>query len=232
MPLYDVLRRRVLELKNRPKSLVEASVESIRNSIIRGELVLGQPLTEVALSQALGISKTPVREALSVLKSEGIVVSETHKGYKVFSMNQEQLVAFCELRFALESQALRYAVERNPEQLDAQLNATLQQMEQHQGAEDREDYLRLDTEFHRNFFLASSNSFLLEHYDQINSMIETLRHYISRSDEATQTSLAGHVHIARLIHSGHLSEAIAQLDEHIVQWSRRNLIPSLNAPAS
>ena len=63
--------------------------------------------------QALEISNTPVREALSLLKSEGLVVSELHKGYRVFTMNHEELVHFCELRFALESRALRYGVERD-----------------------------------------------------------------------------------------------------------------------
>ncbi len=214
----------MLELEKRPKSLVEASVEAIRDSIIRGELALGQALTEAALSQALGISKTPVREALSLLKSEGLVVSETHKGYKVFSMDQAQLVEFCELRFALESQALRYAAERNQAELSEALDSVLDRMEAHLRGSDREAYLSLDTEFHRSFFLKSGNRFLLEHYDHINSMIETMRHYISHSDEATQASLEGHRKMARLIQSGPLEEAIQELEEHIVAWSRRNIL--------
>ncbi len=214
----------MLELEKRPKSLVEASVEAIREGIIRGELELGQALTEASLSQALGISKTPVREALSLLKSEGLVVSETHKGYKVFSMDQEQLVEFCELRFALESQALRYAVQRNSVALHETLESVLARMEVHQQSPDREAYLSLDTEFHRSFFLLSGNRFLLEHYDHINSMIETMRHYISHSDEATQASLEGHRKMARLIQTGPLEQAIHELEEHIVAWSRRNIL--------
>ena len=93
----------------RPKSLVQIAADAIRRGIILRELVLGQPLTEAGLAKTLGISKTPVREGLSLLRSEGLVVAEQHRGYRVFSMTQEELVDFCELRFALESQALRYA---------------------------------------------------------------------------------------------------------------------------
>ena len=103
-----------LKITKRPESLVQVARDAIRKGIIRKELKLGQPLKEASLVQALEISNTPVREALSLLKSEGLVVSELHKGYRVFTMNHEELVHFCELRFALESRALRYGVEPDP----------------------------------------------------------------------------------------------------------------------
>ena len=97
-----------LTIKDRPKSLVQIAQDAIRRGIIQKELKLGQPLKEASLARPLQISNTPVREALSLLKAEGLVVSVPHKGYRVFTLNQEELVAFCELRFTLEAQALRY----------------------------------------------------------------------------------------------------------------------------
>ena len=79
------------ELK-RPLSLVEFTMEAIRSSIINGELSLGQQLTESYLLKSFGFSKTPVREALSQLKAEGLVVSEIHKGFKVFKMDKNDIV--------------------------------------------------------------------------------------------------------------------------------------------
>ena len=102
-----------LKITKRPKSLVQVARDAIRKGIIRKELKLGQPLKEASLVQALEISNTPVREALSLLKSEGLVVSELHKGYRVFTMNHEDLVHFCKLRFAPESPAFRYGVEHD-----------------------------------------------------------------------------------------------------------------------
>ena len=93
----------------RPLSLVEATMNGIRSAIIGGNLSLGQQLTESYLQKSFGFSKTPIREALAQLKAEGIVVSEVHKGFKVFKMDEKELSEFCEFRLALESQALKSA---------------------------------------------------------------------------------------------------------------------------
>ena len=210
-----------LEIETPHRSLANIAADSIRVSIIRKELKMGQPLKEAALSQALEISKTPVREALSLLKSEGLVVSETHKGYKVFTMDQQELVQFCELRFALESQALRYGVQRDHSELTRKLEYILESMADSLGELEREKYLALDTKFHRVFFEACGNRFLSKHYDSISSIIEAMRHYISNTGQATQTSMKGHQLLVEKIANGNSEEAVSLLEEHIVNWSRR-----------
>ena len=213
-----------LTIKDRPKSLVQIAQDAIRRGIIQKELKLGQPLKEAALARPLQISNTPVREALSLLKAEGLVVSVPHKGYRVFTLNQEELVAFCELRFTLEAQALRYGIERNPKELVQKLHGILLKMQKNQDESMREEYLNLDTLFHMSFFKACQNNFLLGHYQKINSMIETMRHYISISNEATQKSLENHEAIVNEIDQGRIPKAIELLEDHIVSWSKRSNI--------
>ena len=213
-----------LTIKDRPKSLVQIAQDAIRRGIIQKELKLGQPLKEAALARPLQISNTPVREALSLLKAEGLVVSVPHKGYRVFTLNQEELVAFCELRFTLEAQALRYGIERNPKELVQKLHGILLKMQKNQDESMREEYLNLDTLFHMSFFKACQNDFLLGHYQKINSMIETMRHYISISNEATQKSLENHEAIVNEIDQGRIQKAIELLEDHIVSWSKRSNI--------
>ena len=213
-----------LTIKDRPKSLVQIAQEAIRIGIIQKELKLGQPLKEASLARPLQISNTPVREALSLLKAEWLVVSVPHKGYRVFTLNQEELVAFCELRFTLEAQALRYGIERNPKELVQKLHGILLKMQKNQDESMREEYLNLDTLFHMTFFKACQNDFLLGHYQKINSMIETMRHYISISNEATQKSLENHKAIVNEIDQGRIPKAIELLEDHIVSWSKRSNI--------
>ena len=213
-----------LTIKDRPKSLVQIAQDAIRRGIIQKELKLGQPLKEAALARPLQISNTPVREALSLLKAEELVVSVPHKGYRVFTLNQEELVAFCELRFTLEAQALRYGIERNPKELVQKLHGILLKMQKNQDESMREEYLNLDTLFHMSFFKACQNDFLLGHYQKINSMIETMRHYISISNEATQKSLENHEAIVNEIDQGKIPKAIELLEDHIVSWSKRSNI--------
>ena len=213
-----------LTIKDRPKSLVQIAQDAIRRGIIQKELKLGQSLKEASLARPLQISNTPVREALSLLKAEGLVVSVPHKGYRVFTLNQEELVAFCELRFTLEAQALRYGIERNPKELVQKLHGILLKMQKNQAESMREEYLNLDTLFHMSFFKACQNDFLLGHYQKINSMIETMRHYISISNEATQKSLENHMAIVNEIDQGRIPKAIELLEDHIVSWSKRSNI--------
>ena len=213
-----------LTIKDRPKSLVQIAQDAIRRGIIQKELKLGQSLKEASLARPLQISNTPVREALSLLKAEGLVVSVPHKGYRVFTLNQEELVAFCELRFTLEAQALRYGIERNPKELVQKLHGILLKMQKNQDESMREEYLNLDTLFHMSFFKACQNDFLLRHYQKINSMIETMRHYISISNEATQKSLDSHHAIVNEIDQGRIPKAIELLEDHIVSWSKRSNI--------
>ena len=97
----------------RPLSLVEATKDAIRSSIINGKLSLGQQITESFLQKTFGLSKTPIRESLALLKGEGLVVSELHKGFRVFKMDEKDLSEFCEYRLALESQALKIADNNN-----------------------------------------------------------------------------------------------------------------------
>ena len=206
----------------RPKSLVEIAADVIRRGIIRRELILGQPLTEAGLAKQLGISKTPVREGLSLLRSEGLVFAEPHRGYQVFNMTQEELVDFCELRFALESQALRYAVQRHPLKLTQQLQQILTKMRENCSPENREKYLDLDTAFHLSFFSCAQSRFLHHHYENIKAIIETLRHYISGTDEATKNSYEDHKKITECLINGELEGAVGQLESHIVNWSKRS----------
>ena len=114
----------------RPQSLVEAAMDGIRSSIIKGELGLGQQLTESYLAELFGFSKTPIREALALLKSEGLVVSEVHKGFRVFKMDEKELSEFCELRFALESQALSSSFTKNRLKLIRKLKNIIKEMEE------------------------------------------------------------------------------------------------------
>ena len=88
----------------------------------------------------------------------------------------------------------------------------------------RAEYLILDTLFHMSFFKAFQNDFFIGHYQIINSMIETMRHYISISNEATQKSLESHEAIVNEIDQGRIPKAIELLEDHIVSWSKRSNI--------
>jgi DNA-binding GntR family transcriptional regulator len=93
-----------------PLSRIELVQESIRRSILSNEFRPGQPLVEADLAQRLGVSKTPVREALKMLASSGLVQFVPYKGARVQAVESEFIAAACDLRLLIEPEAIRRTV--------------------------------------------------------------------------------------------------------------------------
>ena len=82
-----------MEHIHRPQTLKEIAADRIREAIVQGRMKLGEPLSENYLAETLQVSKTPIREALSLLNMEGLVNIVPQKGTFVFSMDNQQMLA-------------------------------------------------------------------------------------------------------------------------------------------
>ena len=214
----------------RPLSLVEATMNGIRSAIIGGNLSLGQILTESYLQNTFGFSKTPIREALAQLKAEGIVVSEVHKGFRVFNMNKKELSEFCEFRLALESQALKSAYKNSRLELVRVLKDFIKEFEKSIKENDFVEYNLTDTKFHKSFFILSSNRYLIKTYENINGIIETIRTHTGPAivdNYKLVDSINGHISIHKHIEAKNLNLALEELDKHINSWHDDRIIKSL-----
>ena len=217
----------MIEEFKRPPSLVEATMDGIRNSIINGELSLGQQLTESYLQKSFGFSKTPIREALAQLKAEGLVVSEVHKGFRVFKMDKKELSEFCEFRLALESQALRSAYKNKRLELVRGLKYFIKDFKESIKNNDFTKYNLTDTKFHKSFFILSSNRYLIKNYENINSIIETIRIRTGATiveNYKLIDSINGHISIKKHIESKNLNSALDELDKYINSWHEDRII--------
>lgn len=92
-------------------SVVDALADALRTQILEGSPAAGEPLREVELSEAYGVSRHTLRAALRRLAAEGIVVLEPHRGARVASIGPEEMRGLWELRTALEVEAVRLALE-------------------------------------------------------------------------------------------------------------------------
>ena len=211
----------------RPTTLVEATLEGIRSGIINGEFALGQQITESYLSKIFGLSKTPIREALSLLKSEGLVESQVHKGSRVFRMDELELNEFSELRFSLESQALSSAYKKNRLELVSELKNIIKEMEKCVRNNEIKKFNLLDTKFHKTFFLISGNRYLLKSYENINGIIETLRTHTHKSENSIISFVGDHMNILKLIEQGKINQSKNELDRHIKIWINDKVVKSL-----
>ena len=164
---------------DRPRSLATAVAERLRQAIIDAELSLGAELSEVGLATKMGVSRTPVREALSLLQLQGMVTIVPQKGSYVFLPTEQDIVELCEYRIVIESRAASFAMARQRDATLAQLQEAMAAMERTRAARDPVAYSRADTLFHEAFIRNCRHRYLQEGYALAAGPIATLRTHLS-----------------------------------------------------
>jgi DNA-binding GntR family transcriptional regulator len=146
----------------------ERAYEYIRKQILNGEFQPGHPLMAEHLSEKIGVSRTPVREALHDLEKEGLVTIKSRLGASVKKMDDRELIELCELRLGLEVHAAGLAALRRSE---SDLNEILFALESLRGlserliAEPEDDMVRsevvhADVRFHIAIITAARNNLI------------------------------------------------------------------------
>jgi DNA-binding GntR family transcriptional regulator len=226
------MRRCILALAvARGPSLTEQAAAYIRARIVHGNLQCGEPLSELALAQELGVSKTPVREALLELKRQGLVEIHPQRGTFVFEMSPDQVVQLAEVRSILELAALRLAMDRNRDALGRRWSEIVAAMGVAMGNGDTEDYRILDGAFHQAIFDVTGNQFLCETFTVVAFRIQALRNRLSLDPDLNITSYDEHKRLTKYVERDEGDEAIKLLAWHI-EWTRERYIKLLQVPAA
>jgi len=199
----------------RPKSLTDMAVERIRAAIVQGKHGLGGQISEAALALELGISKTPVREALLRLRADGLVDIHPQRGTFVFRVGAEDVVQICRFREILEPAALAEGLAADREGLIAALEENLRAMKAAQRASDARALPELDAEFHGIIMQRSNNSYLRDAYRLIEHKIHALRWRLPVDNEHIEHCQANHATIVKQIRAGKLAQAQTILKRHI-----------------
>ncbi|MFL5260566.1 MAG: GntR family transcriptional regulator [Hyphomicrobiales bacterium] len=201
----------------RPRSLTATVVDRLRQSIVQGDLALGQFLSERQLAEHLGVSKTPVREALTQLKHEGLVRVIPQRGAEVFTLSAREVINMCELRLTLEAAALKLAWQRHPDALVRGLRAVLAKMEASRAQRNMRAYLNADTAYHEVFFETCGNPLLAQSYANYLGKIAALRTHLSVKPFHTERSFEEHRDMLACLEAGRIENALEILDRHIAR---------------
>lgn len=143
------------------KPLREVVFENIRKAIIEGVLKPGERLMEIQLSEQLGVSRTPVIEAIRMLELEGLVVMLPRKGAYVANISKKDLMDILEVRVALEGLAAYCATDRMTKDHIKKLETISKELEEAVYKNDVETMLAKDEEFHTLIFEATGNKRLI-----------------------------------------------------------------------
>ena len=201
----------------RPQLLTDAVCDRIRSAIVDGEFALGQQMSEAQLAQRLGVSKTPVREALLRLKADGLVEIHPQRGSFVFRLDADGVGQLCRYRAMIETAALREAVAAGRGAVLARaLAALVTGMKKAERARDLKALARLDMDFHWQLFAHCPNRYLLAGYDVVRWQLVAMRHR-APIDNAVDS----HQVLVDAVGAGDVEQACTLLVGHVLENESR-----------
>lgn len=152
-----------------PSTLRNHLVKVLRTQIMDGTYQPGDRLNESKIAREFNISRIPVREALSQLQDQGLVVNRERRGMFVVQLSAEEVQQINSIRLVLESEALRLARARMTPQIRAELEALVAQMENWDGP--LIDAAALDRKFHAVMWSAAGNPYLERMLDSLTTSL-------------------------------------------------------------
>jgi DNA-binding GntR family transcriptional regulator len=197
------------------KPLRELVLDAVREAIINGTLKPRERLMEIQLAEELGVSRTPVREALRKLELEGFIVMVPRKGAYVADISFKDIADVFEIRAALEGLAAALAAERiTNEELEA-MERVLAEKAEAIAKNDLDRLVETDTKFHEAIYEASRNQRLWTIISNLREQIQRFRTTSLSNPGRSKQSLDEHRNIVEAIQARdiQLSRKVAQ--EHI-----------------
>lgn len=200
-----------------PKSLTDHAVTVIRGMILSGELSEGERLIEQQLTDLLGISRPPLREAMRILEAEGFIVTEARRGSRVVSLTEQDVFEVLTLRAALERLAVEIGIPvRDGSRLQTLRDAQAR-MEAAAAAADRSGLVEAGYAFHAALVALAGHTRLNEAYESVHMqvMLCMARNLISRDiDEDLDNSARKHRILVEAVERGDPRAVLAELEKH------------------
>lgn len=199
---------------------------TLRQAILRGELKPGERLMEIALSNRLGVSRTPVREAIRMLEKEGLVLMMPRKGAQVAQITEKDLREVLEVRVGLEELAVRFACERITEEELRELNQATKEFREALRGNDLQLMAEADVRFHDVIYRATHNQRLIQIINNIREQMYRYRIEYLKDQEGSDALVKEHEAISEAIRRKDVTEAIELIREHIFK-QQESILKSL-----
>jgi DNA-binding GntR family transcriptional regulator len=200
-----------------PSNLTTLAYNSIKEHILEGRLDENSRLTEEFLSTQLGISKSPIREALNRLETEGLIRIEPRKGAYLRRLSVQEVTDLYDLREALETHVVRTA--RLAPALLAELHHSLKRQRALLKANDRTHYIEEDVHFHAELAHATGNAHLCGVLENIQNQIWLSRR--NTYDLSSSTAPDCHESIVEALEANNRERAESAMRDHIQNVKRR-----------
>lgn len=202
------------------KILTQHVYERIRQMIADGALAPGERINRKELEETLGVSQTPINDALSRLAGERFIEQESRRGYYVKGVSAEEMIHLFEYRAATEGMAARLCAESAAQKEREKLKNYFGDFELPIPEERRPEYRQRDAAFHRHILELADNPMLAEMNDAHGYMIKSYQKGLLRDPNET---LQEHLEIVAAIVAGDPSRAQESMSRHLLR-TRDHLI--------
>jgi DNA-binding GntR family transcriptional regulator len=189
--------------------------------IVRGDLRPGGNIGETELSDSLGISRTPLREALKLLSTEGLVELQANRGAFVVPVRSEDIADIFDVAATLERRAAELAAARIDAAGIAELRTLQRRMEADHAARRREPYFEINQAIHRRIVALSGNALLQSTHEAIFARVQRIRFLMLGSQARWDQSIQQHREILEAIEARDSERAGAALAAHVRETGAR-----------
>jgi DNA-binding GntR family transcriptional regulator len=194
----------------------EQVYEAIEAAIVRCELGPGAVLGDRQLAETLGVSRTPIRDALHRLESSGLIERRDRTGWMVSTISLQDVRELFELRRIFEPLGFERLSETWDEAVVRELSHLFEEFPERLTQDLLPDYLHEDRRFHKKIVECSRNGRIIRFYGTVEKQIDRIRHYLSYNYEGrVEASLKEHREICAAIAARDLSAATEALDNHL-----------------
>ena len=199
------------------RPLREIVYEELKRQILVGEIAPGTRMMEVELAEDMGVSRTPVREAIRKLEKEGMVTIEPRKGAYASNISIKDMVDVLEVRQGLEAMAAAIASEKITQAQKEELQTVIDQYREAVEAENVEKMIQYDQKFHMLIVTYSGNKTLTQVFSTVQELALRFR-YIYYDDFNRYENMPNeHQEIENAIMSGDSEKARIAADLHVAR---------------
>jgi DNA-binding GntR family transcriptional regulator len=202
-------------------SMADRATVALRSAILSGDLEPNKLHAVHTVADLLGVSRTPVREALIRLAAEGMVQVHRNRGFVVLRTSAEELRQIFSLRLLLEVPATRAVAILATDDDIAALGADIARMREMSEENDEDGFLRADRQFHRTLLTISGNERLAEFVDSLRNVVLSTGVSTANRTESIEEILEPHVDLLRLVCTHDADGAARSMQEHILNTGRK-----------
>ncbi len=191
--------------------------EQVKGMILRGEIPAGKRIIESEIANLMGISRTPVREAVHKLEAEGFLKALPKGGYVVRGLSLSDIEETFDIRSILESFAAYLAAIRYTDKELLPLNEKIDEFQRHLDRHDLKELTRINTDFHELLYALSRGPRLIKMIHGLRDEIFLLRKLILNSEEMAHLSNKDHKEIIKAIKKREAKKVEMLVKEHILR---------------